>query len=265
MKRTGLIAGGGKLPLEFVKQAKARGEKIVVFALIDMASKEIEKDADKVYWLKIGQYTKFAFLLVKERIRRLALVGKVDKNMIFKEKIDKEAETSLEKLKDRKDYSILEEITRHLKKLGVEVIDGMEYLSHLLPQKGILSLAHPDEAIRGDIEFGYGLAKELAGMDVGQTVIVKNKTVVAVEAMEGTDAVIERARTLAGAGCVMVKVSRPNQDLRWDVPTVGAETMKKLTENSFSALALESSKMFLVDKEEMVALANAYKVVLEVL
>jgi len=266
MKKIGLIAGGGSLPLEFIKQANARCEKVVVFALTGMADEKIERQAaDKVYWLKIGQYTKFAFLLVKERIRHLALLGKVEKKALFNEKYDIEAENTLKKLKTHEDYSILEEITKHLKKIGIEVIDGKEYLSHLVPKKGFLSIIRPDEKISADIAFGYNIAKQIAGMDIGQTVIVKDKTVVAVESIEGTDEAIKRAGTLAGRGCVMVKVSRPKQDTRWDVPTVGSDTMRLLAENGFSAMAIESKKMFLVDQKETIDLSNINKIILQVL
>jgi len=265
MKKIGLIAGGGSLPSEFIKQAAAKEEKVVVFALLGMATEKAVRDAHKVYWIKIGQYAKFAFLLARERIRNLALIGKVDKKVLFSEKYDTEAETALKKLKNREDYSILEEITRHLKKIGIEVIDGKEYLSHLVPEKGVLSVIRPDEKIRGDIDFGYAIAKQIAGMDIGQTLIVRDKTVVAVEAIEGTDEVIKRALGLAGRGCVMVKVSRPKQDSRWDVPTVGPETMRLLAENGFSALAVESTKMFLIDRRETIDIANINKIVLQVL
>jgi len=265
MKKIGLIAGGGSLPLEFIKQANARHEKVVVFALTGMADEKIERQADKIYWLKIGQYTKFAFLLVKERIRHLALLGKVEKKALFNEKYDIEAENTLKKLKTHEDYSILEEITRHLKKIGIEVIDGKEYLAHLMPEKGVLSIIRPDEKVSEDIAFGCSMAKQIAGLDIGQTVIVKDKTVVAVESIEGTDSAIKRAGTFAGRGCVMVKVSRPKQDTRWDVPTVGPDTMRLLAENAFSALAIESKKMFLIDQKETIDIANINKIVFQVL
>ncbi|RKY42370.1 MAG: hypothetical protein DRP85_02955 [Candidatus Makaraimicrobium thalassicum] len=266
MKKVGLIAGEGTLPMEFVRSARKSGDTVVVFALQGMASSQLEEEADKVYWLKIGQYRKFAFLLIKERIRRMALVGKVRKNVIYDDgTYDKEARASLKSLRNKEDYSILEEVTRHLGRFGVEVIDGMQYLSHLLPDKGILSRGTPDKRVEEDIRFGYDIARKLAGMDIGQTVVVKDKTVVAVEAMEGTDATIARAGDIAGQGCVMVKVSRPNQDLRWDVPTVGPDTMTGLSAGRFSALAIESGKMFLIDKEKLIKIADANDIVVKVL
>jgi DUF1009 family protein len=132
-----------------------------------------------------------------------------------------------------------------------------DYLEHLLPEKGVISRTVPDPRMEADIEFGYEAAKKMAGMDIGQTVIVKDRTIVAVEAMEGTDATITRGREVAGDGCVMVKVARPVQDMRWDVPTVGPDTMTKLMENGYSAVAIEAGRMYLVEKERFLKMADA--------
>ncbi len=266
MRKVGLIAGEGILPLEFIRAARERGERVIVFGLEGMADPSVEKAADRVYWVNIWQYRKFVFLLLKERIRRLAFLGKVKKNVIYDDKSNNTAgKTELNRLRDRKDSSIFNEITKRLKKIGIEVIEGTQYLSHLLPEKGVLSRTVPDARVGEDIKFGYEMAKKLAGMDIGQTVVIKDKSVVAIEAMEGTDATIERAGRLAGEGCVMIKVSRPDQDLRWDVPTVGPKTMAKLVEQGFSALAIESGRMFLVEKEKMVGMADSAKIAVSVI
>ena len=266
MDKVALIAGGGTLPLEFIRSAKKAGDKVVVFALNKMASPELDKEADKIYWLDFGQYAKFALLLVKERIRKVAFIGKVDKSVVYDEKgQDKYTREGLKTLKDKKDYSILGEITRRLKQVGIEVIDGKKYLEHLLAEEGILGATVPDRRIEEDIEFGFETAKKLAGMDIGQMVAVKNKTIVAVEAMEGTDATIERAGSIAGEGCVMVKVSRPQQDMRWDVPTVGPLTIEKLAENKFSALAIESGRMYLLEKDKFIDIADSSNIAVKAL
>jgi UDP-2,3-diacylglucosamine hydrolase len=114
----------------------------------------------------------------------------------------------------------------------------------------------PDDRVVGDMLFGFESARKIAAMDIGQVVVVKDRAVVAVEAMEGTDATIERARSIAGKGCVMVKVSRPEQDMRWDVPTVGPETVARLAENSFSGMAIESGRMFFLDRDRALRLAD---------
>ena len=200
MKKIGLIAGSGILPLEFVRSVKEQGDKVVVFAIQGVASPELEKEADRVYWLNVGQYKKFAFLLIKERVRQLAFVGKVEKSAIYdKENYDKEAREGLKKLRDRKDTSIFDEITKRLNIAGIEVIESTRYLARFLSEKGVISSTVPDDRVKGDISFGYDVAKKLAGMDIGQTVIVKDRSVVAVEAMEGTDAGYEVGYSHGGA------------------------------------------------------------------
>lgn len=265
VRKIGLIAGGGTLPLEFTRAARKAGNKVVVFAIEGMASAELEKEADRIYWLNIGQFKKFLFLLLKNRVRELALLGNVRKNVVYNKKVDSQFKAVLKASGNRNDYSILKEITKRLAIFGIKVIDPTEYLGQLVPSKGILSSTLPNERVSKDISFGYGVAKNLAESDIGQTVIVKNLGVVAVEAMEGTDSTIERAYELAGPGCVMVKVSRPDQDMRWDIPTVGPGTMEKLVSNEFSALALESDKMFIVEKEKMIKMADSGDIVVEAL
>lgn len=265
MAKIGLVAGAGSLPVEFVRSAKAKGEKVVVFALEGVADKRLEDISDRIYWLKITQYGKFFFLLVTNGIKELVMLGKFEKRVIYASgQAEKKYAKKLGRLKDRKDYSILSEITRRLALIGVKVTDALGYLSHLLPSAGVLTKTFPDKRVREDIEFGYKVAKKLSGLDIGQTVIIKDKTVVAVEAMEGTDAVIERSFFIVGEGCVMVKVSRPEQDMRWDVPVVGPDTIKKLVSGKFSALAIESGKMFVVDMDEVVKNADLSGMVIQV-
>lgn len=266
MKRIGVVAGGGTLPLEFISSAKERGSKVIAFAINGMADKKIEENADKTYWMDVGHYRKLLFLLLKERVRHIALIGKIDKNIIYeKRKYDKSGWKLMKNLENNKDYSILAEVTRHFKRFGIEVIDTKQYLSHLIPEVGVLSRAMPDRRIEEDILFGYNIAKRTAEMEIGQTIIVKNKAVVAVEAMEGTDMAMQRAGEIAGEGCVMIKVGRPKQDMRWDVPTVGLDTVNNLAKYGFSALAIESDKMFLVDRKEFLWIADNKNIVVQVL
>jgi len=265
MKKIGLIAGEGTLPIDFVRSAKKRGEIVVVFAINGMASPLLEEEADKVYWLDVRQYTKFAFLLTKERLRRLAMLGKVKKSVIYQDGYDKEASEGLKKLRNKKDYTILREITDRLGRFGIEVINTSDYLNELLPEKGVIGKTAPGEEQIQDIEFGYDIAKRLAGMDIGQTVIIKDMTVVAVEAIEGTDAAIIRGREVAGEGCVMVKVSRPDQDMRWDIPVVGIGTIEKLAENGYKALAIETGKMYLLDRDKFLETADSAGIAVKIL
>jgi len=265
MKKLGLVAGEGILPVEFLQAVKKRDERIVVIAIKGISSPLIEEEeADKLYWLDVGQTAKLIFLLVRERVGRIALLGKFKKDIIYKKDEHGEEEKNiLNRIKNKKDYSILRAITDRLGKVGIEVVNTTDYLSYLLPEKGVLGRIAPGRHLQEDIEFGYDIAKELAGMDIGQTIVVKDKTVVAVEAMEGTDPTIERGRKVAGDGCVMIKVSRPHQDMRWDIPTVGPETMKKLIENKFSGLAIESGRMYLLEKEKFLEMADSNRIAVQ--
>lgn len=257
MSKVGIIAGSGAMPLEFIKAAKRREETVVLFALEGMASKDLEQSADKTYWMHIGQIAKFGFLFMKERIRHVALLGKVEKNVIYQDNHQDEAyKDGWKKLKNKKDYSILNAITNGLSRVGVDVIDTSKYLCDLYPGEGVLTGASSDEDLDKNIAFGAPIAKKLADMDIGQTIVVKDEAVVAVEAMEGTDVTIDRAGEIAGEGCVMIKMSRPNQDMRWDVPAVGPGTMEKLIDKKYRALVLDREKLYLMEKDKFLSMAD---------
>ncbi|MDD4956984.1 MAG: UDP-2,3-diacylglucosamine diphosphatase LpxI [Candidatus Omnitrophica bacterium] len=266
MDKIGIIAGKGALPMEFLDEARQDGRKITVFALQGITDKTITEHAEKVYWLKVGEFKKFAFLLIRDRIKQLALLGKVDKSILYREHgQDDEYRKSYARIGDTKDYSILQEVTRRLGFIGVSVMDSTVYLKHLLPEKGFLGSVRPDDTTEKDISFGYDIAKKISGMDIGQTVVVKGGTIVAVEAIEGTDETIKRAGALAGSGCVMVKVSRPHQDMRWDVPTIGADTIRTLVENKFKALAIESGRMFVMDRQQVADMSGQADITIKVI
>jgi hypothetical protein len=258
MARIGLLAGYGKLPILFSQVAKSRGDTVIAFALKGQAQQELAKYVDKIHWLEWGEYQKGLLLLAAERIRKVAMLGKISKEAFFKDddKLDEKAKKVIEKIRDKKDYSILNEMGKVLGKIGIEVIDPTTYLSDLIPQKGILTKKGPSDSESDDINYGVKMAKELSGFDIGQTVVVKDKTVIAVEAIEGTDQTISRAGALTKGGFVVVKVARPNQDMRFDVPLVGLDTLKAIAEAKGSALALESGKMLLMDREALVNLAD---------
>ncbi|MFC1576369.1 LpxI family protein [Candidatus Omnitrophota bacterium] len=257
MERIGLVAGGGDLPIIFAREARKKGAKVIGFAIKGMAKPEFDGVCDRAHRVGFAEIPKFIFLLAAERIRKIALLGKIDKSVIYTQvKKGKKGRDIVDKSKDKSDYSILEKVTSEFEKRGIEVINGVEYLAALFPQRGVLTERRPSEQEVVDVEIGLRIAKEVARLDIGQTIIVKDKAVVSVEAMEGTDRTIERAAGICGAGFVVVKVSRPAQDMRWDVPTVGPDTVKCIVENKGKVLALEEKKMFLVDKEACVNLAN---------
>ena len=257
MERIGLLAGGGELPIIFAKEARKKGTKVIGFAIKEMALPGFDSVCDKVHRLSIGDAKKFFFLLLTERIRKIAMLGKVDKSVIYSSiKRDKKAAKFLSDSKDRNDYSILDRVTSEIEKLGIKVINGLEYLDGLLPPKGVLTKRHPSEKEKEDISFGLGIAEQIARMDIGQTVVIKNRACVSVEAMEGTNRTIERAARLCGDGFVVVKAFRPQQDMRWDVPVVGPETIELIARHKGLALAIKEKRMFLVEKDTSVKLAD---------
>ena len=258
MPKIGLVAGEGSLPVIFAKIAKEKGDTVVVFGLKGVTSPELEAHVERVHWLDWGHLEKGLLLLAMERLKKIIMLGKLDKRLFFNnaDKLDDKAKKIISKLGDNKDYALLNEARKFFGKLGVEVMDSTTYLKELIPSRGILTKRHPTEEESADIKYGTEVAKSSSGFDIGQAVAVKNKTVIAVEAIEGTDEMIRRAGSLAKAGFVVVKTARPDQDMRFDVPLVGLSTVKTLADAGGTALALESGKMLLIEKAEVVRFAD---------
>ncbi len=258
MEKIGLVAGQGELPIIFSRAAKQRGDSVIAFCLKGVTDEGISGHVDKVHWFDWGELQKAIFVLATERIRKVVMLGKVKKDVLFKEdvKLDEKARELLKKAGDRKDYSILKGVSNALKVIGVEIMDPSPYLKELVPSKGLLTSRKPTKEESEDMEYGRSVAKELSRFDIGQTVVIKNKTIIAMEAVEGTDETIKRAGSLCKGGFVVVKVSRPNQDMRFDIPLVGLQTVRTLIDAGGSALALEENKTFLMDREEIIKLAD---------
>jgi UDP-2,3-diacylglucosamine hydrolase len=258
MSRIGLVAGHGKLPMLFARAAKEKGETVIAFGLKGITHEDLAGYVDKIHWLEWGNLQKALLLLATERIKKIVMLGKIEKNILFKgdEKLDDQARSMLQRIGDRKDYPILKEVAGILGKLGIEVIDSTTYLKDLIPSKGVLTKREPTKEEWEDIAYGKLVARELSRFDIGQTLAVKNKTVIALEAVEGTDETIRRSGSLASVGFSVIKVARPDQDMRFDVPLIGPDTLKTLIEANGKVLALEEGKTFLMDKEEMIKLAD---------
>lgn len=258
MSRIGLVAGEGKLPIVFADAAKAKGDTVIAFGLKGVADEDLAAHVDKMHWLEWGGLKKGILLLAMERIGHIVLLGKIKKELFFKNTaaMDDDAKKAIKNIGDKKDYSILNEVTNILSKVGVKVIDPTTYLTALIPKKGILTKREPSENEWGDINYGHLVAKSLSGFDVGQAIVLKDKTVIAVEAMEGTDEAIKRAGGLAKGGFTAVKVARPNQDMRFDIPLVGLDTLKTLAGAGGKVLALEADKTLLMDRVEVIKFAD---------
>src|SRR3990172_172175 len=235
-KMIGLIAGAGEMPFIWARAARGKGAEVIAVAIAE----EARKGLDGI----VSQLHSF-------------IVGKVNKSLIFKDiKFDLKAITLMARLKDRKDDTIMLAIVDELKKEGIDVIEQTIFLEEMMPGPGILSKRKPTREEMADIEFGLEMAKGIAGLDIGQTVVVKDKAVMAVEAIEGTDEAIRRGGALGRGGIVVVKVAKPNQDLRFDIPTVGIDTLKAMLDSGGKALALEANKTFLVDMEDVIKEAD---------
>jgi len=258
MARIGLVAGYGELPILFADAAKAKGDTVIAFGLKGLTSDELAKHVEKIHWLEWGGLKKGLMLLALERIGQIALLGKIKKEVFLKndDRLDDEAKKLLGNNKDKKDYALLGEVAKLLQSVGVKIIDLTAYLGDLIPSKGTLTKRSPTESEWEDVRYGENIARELARLDIGQAVAVRDKTVISVEAIEGTDEAIRRAGALAKQGFVVVKMARPEQDMRFDVPLIGLDTLKSVVETGAKVLAFEEKKTLLMNREEMIRLAD---------
>ncbi len=255
--RIGLISGKGKFPIILAQEAKRRGMKVVAIALKEETNAELENYVDKIYWLSVGEMKKGLDILVKEELKEVFMVGKIEKSLLFKN-IPRDSMISniVKFAADKLDNTLLKAIANKLAELDIKLLDSTMLIRPLIPQRGILTERKPTQTETDDINFGQKIAKSITALDIGQTVIVKDKAILAVEAIEGTDQTIKRAGMYCKKGIVMVKVSWPNQDMRLDVPTIGTDTIKLLKEVNASAIAIEAQKTIILDIEESIDMAN---------
>ncbi|MFA5388722.1 MAG: UDP-2,3-diacylglucosamine diphosphatase LpxI [Candidatus Omnitrophota bacterium] len=257
-EKIGLIAGSGRFPIIFARSAREKGVEIVAIGINEETPVELEKFVGKIYWLGVGELGKLLDILKEEKIRSIVMAGQVKHKLLFDSniKIDKKMQFLLGGLKNKKTDSIIGAVARLLELSGIKVLSSITFLSDYLPAKGILTSRPPDERVLKDIDFGRRIAKEIAGLDIGQSIAVKDKVVLAVESIEGTDEAIKRAASYGKEGIVVIKVTKPRQDMRFDVPVIGPDTIKLLREVKASCLAIEAKKTLIIDKEETLKLAN---------
>ena len=256
-KTIGLIAGTGNVPIFFAKKAAAQGFGVISIALSNSIDKALRPFVKTNYSIGIGNSEKILHVLRREHVKGIIMLGKVDKSILFKPQLfDARSRQFFKRLVTHEDKSLLVGIIKELESEGFSVLDQKEYLSELFPQKGILTKKEPSAEAMRDIEYGFPIAKKLADLEIGQTIVVKNKTVVAVEAIEGTDNTLARGCELSHGKCVALKVSRTNQDYRYDVPGIGTETIKSLINGKASVLAIEAERVMVVDQSKVVAMAD---------
>jgi hypothetical protein len=253
-----LIAGGGDFPLQALGEAKKQGYVCVVAGMRGAAAPELKRDADAFEWFGPTELEKLVSFLKSREVRDAVLVGKVEHRTIFRKDLQDEAVARLPaRISDQSPSSVLKTLIDYLTLHGLNVLDPAIFLAPFLCPEGRLGSVAASEAVLAEAAFGWPLAKALADLDIGQTMIVKGRAVVAVEGMEGTDETIRRGARLAGEGVVVLKVGRTRQDMRIDVPAVGLETMRTLVQARAVALVIETGNVPFFQKDEALALAEA--------
>ncbi len=262
-KALGLIAGNGKFPILLAQEAKRRGDTIIAVALKEEADPALEKWADELTWLSIGQLGKTISFFKDHGVKEAVMAGQVKHTQLFRNILpDWRAAKLLTKLVNKKAESLLGTVIAEFESEGIHFLPSTTYLESWLSAQGTMTRRALTSEEKADIDFGIPLTRAIAGHDIGQTLIVKDKTVVAVEAMEGTDACIRRAGEIAGPGCVVIKMARPNQDLRFDIPVIGPKTLASLQAAGSRVMALEAGKTLLLEKEQLLKDANAAQLTL---
>jgi len=257
--RWALIAGNGRFPFLVLEAARSQGIEMAVIGIREEAFPELEKQAPRMHWVSLGELGKAIDLLHQEKATKAVMAGQVKHNKIFSSiKPDWRMAKLLFSLATKNTDSLIGAIANLLREEGIELVDSTAFLKPLLPEPGVLTRRAPDEREAADIQYGRSLARQVAGLDLGQTVVISDCACVAVEAMEGTDETIERAARIAGdKPLTVVKVSKPKQDMRFDVPVVGVPTIELMKRCRATALAIDARRTLLMDRAEMIAAADA--------
>ncbi len=257
----GLIAGNGKFPFLVVEGARKQGASLAVVAIREETDERIEAVAETFVWVGIGQLGKMISFFKREGVSKAIMAGQVKHVQIFSGALpDLRMVKMLWNLPQRNTDALIGGVASEMEKEGIELIDSTYFIRDQLAREGVLTRRKPDETERGNVEYGLRLANEIARLDLGQTIVVRAKACVAVEAMEGTDAVIKRAGELAKGKLTVVKVAKPNQDMRFDVPVVGTPTIEQMIKAGATCLCLTAGKTLIFDREEMLELANRHKI-----
>ena len=253
----GLIAGKGLFPLLFAQEAHRNKRNLVVITLKEEMTEDMTPYAKIIYTISVSKLDSIINALKKEGVQQAVMAGKVEHTQLFSELIpDFRAAKLLFKIKDGRADSILKAVADEFLKEGIELLPSTTFLKNLIPNTGILTKRKPTDSEQKNIEFGIKMAQGLAALDLGQTVVVKSRTVVAVEAMEGTDQCIRRAGQIGGQNIIIVKSAKPNQDLRFDVPIIGLNTLRVMNEVNAKVLAIQADKTIILEKEQCIHIAN---------
>ncbi len=261
----GLIAGNGQFPFLVLQAARDQGIDMAVIAIKEEASPDLEKVASRLHWVSLGELSRTLELLHQEGVTRAVMAGQVKHNKIFSSiRPDWKLAKLLISLPLKNTDSLIGAVARVLESEGVHLVDSTSFLKPLVPAPGVLTRRAPNEQEAADIAYGREIARQIAGLDLGQTVVIRDRACVAVEAMEGTDETIERAaRLVDGGSLVVVKVSKPRQDMRFDVPVVGLKTVEVMRRCRVSALGMDAGRTLLFDRARVLEAADAAGIAIE--
>jgi UDP-2,3-diacylglucosamine hydrolase len=260
--KLGLLAGNGRFPFLVLEAARSLGHDITIIAVKEEADADLEAAAASptpvpIHRVSLGHLGTCLQILQQAGVTHAVMAGQVKHTKIFGVMPDLTFMSLLTKLTSRNTDALIGAVADVMRDRGIELIDSTALLTPLLAEAGVMTARRPTEAETASLTFGYRMADTIAGLDIGQTIAVKQSAVVAVEAMEGTDAVIARAGELAGPGVVLVKVAKPRQDMRFDVPIVGVPTIQAMARVGASVLSLDAGKALMFDKTAMIAAADA--------
>lgn len=254
----GLIAGNGKFPLLFAQKARSQNYKIIAAGIAGDASFLLRFFVDKCAWFKVGELKRLFAYFKSSGVRQVMMAGQVNPNNLFEKNIafDDEFRNIFEALNDRKADTIFNAVADRLQDQGMELVDSTFLLKEYLAPRGTITKRGPSISELEDITFGATIAKEMGAIDVGQTVVVKDKAIIAIEAMEGTDRTVLRGGKISKNGAVVVKMSKPDQDLRFDIPVIGPRTLKAMVRSRAKCLGIEAGKTLIIDCDTCVKIAN---------
>ncbi len=256
-KSIGIISGGGQFPILCARAARERGFDVYALCHKGETSKELEKYCAKTKWVHLGQLGKLIAFFKKHHIEKVFFAGTITKTRLFVDvRPDMKALALWKGMKGHLDDSILRLVASELEKEGIQVVSPTLFLDELILSKGVLTKRSPTRQQMEDVRFGFEIAKRIGDLDIGQCIVVKDKVVLAVEAIEGTDETIRRGARLSKGGAVVVKVCKPGQDRRFDLPSIGLKTIETMIESGAEVLAAEAGLSLFFDREESLGLAD---------
>jgi DUF1009 family protein len=256
-KRIGLIAGDGRFPIIFANNVRRLGFTVSAIAHVGTTLPELESYVEHIHWLKIGQFGKALAALKQDGVGQAVMLGGIKKTNVFTTlRPDLRALAIFSRLKNWKDDAILRAVAGELEREGIEILDSTFGLQDILAEEGYLTSKKPSKKEVEDIQFGWETLETLGLLDIGQCVVVKNRVIVSVEAVEGTDEAIIRGGKLGGKGAVVIKRTKPHQDLRFDLPAIGPQTIQTMVSVQATVLAIEARRTVIIDREDVLSQAN---------